>query len=182
MIYTWHSTKNDQKFAKFLSSMRSNTLQTLQTISDIEAGAETFLALNNHGKSLEDLRLCISNDSIPHLALLQGCTALKTLRVEDIHGTTDLEAIENDVFRETIAWLQKCSNLQRLSFSKLQSGAAITGLTNHTGCLQCNIPAAALFADCLACEEVSVELQAKRATVRSWQVDHCGCCIRHLWH
>ncbi|EOA82810.1 uncharacterized protein SETTUDRAFT_22779 [Exserohilum turcica Et28A] len=125
MIYTWMSTDNDQKFAKFLSSMRSNTLQTLQTISDVKAGAETFLALNNHGKSLEDLRLCVSNDSIPHLALLQGCTALKTLRIEDIHGTVDLEATEHDVFLEIISWLQKCSNLQRLSFSKLQSGAAI---------------------------------------------------------
>ncbi|EMD60963.1 hypothetical protein COCSADRAFT_202308 [Bipolaris sorokiniana ND90Pr] len=125
MIYTWRSTNNDQKFAKFLSSMRPNTLQTLQTISDVEAGAETFLALSNHGKSLEDLRLCVTKDSIPHLALLKGCTALKTLRIEDIHGTVDLEATENDVFLETISWLQKCSNLQRLSFSKLQSGAAI---------------------------------------------------------
>ncbi|EUC45020.1 hypothetical protein COCMIDRAFT_96713 [Bipolaris oryzae ATCC 44560] len=125
MIYTWRSTNNDQKFAKFLSSMRPNTLQTLQTISDVEAGAETFLALSNHGKSLEDLRLCVTKDSIPHLALLKGCTALKTLRIEDMHGTVDLEATENDVFLETISWLQKCSNLQRLSFSKLQSGAAI---------------------------------------------------------
>lgn len=125
MIYTWRSTNNDQKFAKFLCSMRPNTLQTLQTISDVEAGAETFLALSNHGKSLEDLRLCVTKDSIPHLALLKGCTALKTLRIEDIHGTVDLEATENDVFLETISWLQKCSNLQRLSFSKLQSGAAI---------------------------------------------------------
>ncbi|USP73843.1 uncharacterized protein yc1106_01117 [Curvularia clavata] len=125
MIYTWHSINNDHKFAKFLSSMRPNTLRTLQTISNVEAGAETFLALNNHGKSLEDLRLSVSNDSILHLALLQGCTALKTLRIEDIHGSIDLEATENDVFRETIAWLQNCSNLQRLSFSKMQSGAAI---------------------------------------------------------
>jgi hypothetical protein len=125
MIYTWQSTDNDHKFAKFLSSMRPNSLQTLQTISDVKAGAETFLALNHHGKSLEDLRLCVSNDSIPHLSLLQGCIALKTLRIEDIHGTVDLDATEHDVFLETIAWLRKCENLQRLSFSKLQSGAAI---------------------------------------------------------
>jgi hypothetical protein len=125
MIYTWMSTDNDHKFAKFLSSMRPDSLQTLQTISDVKAGAETFLALNHHGKSLEDLRLCVSNDSIPHLSLLQGCTALKTLRIEDIHGTVDLDATEHDVFLETIAWLRKCENLQRLSFSKLQSGAAI---------------------------------------------------------
>ncbi|CAN9116534.1 unnamed protein product [Alternaria alternata] len=125
MIYTWVSEDNDHKFAKFLSSMRPNTLQTLQTISDVKAGAETLLALNHHGNSLEDLRLCVSNDSIPHLSLLQGCTALKTLRIEDIHGTVDLEATEHDIFLETTAWLRKCAGLQRLSFSKLQSGAAL---------------------------------------------------------
>jgi hypothetical protein len=125
MIYTWVSEDNDHKFAKFLSSMRPNTLQTLQTISDVKAGAESLLALSHHGKSLEDLRICVSNESIPHLSLLQGCTALKTLRIEDIHGTVDLEATEHDVFLETTAWLRNCSDLQRLSFSKLQSGAAL---------------------------------------------------------
>ncbi|KAH6872942.1 hypothetical protein BKA58DRAFT_383136 [Alternaria rosae] len=125
MIYTWVSEDNDHKFAKFLSSMRPNTLQTLQTISDVKAGAESLLALNHHGNSLEDLRLCVSNESIPHLSLLQGCTALRTLRIEDIHGTVDLEATEHDVFLETTAWLRKCSDLQRLSFSKMQSGAAL---------------------------------------------------------
>ncbi|KAF1947825.1 hypothetical protein EJ02DRAFT_300615, partial [Clathrospora elynae] len=125
MIYTWLSVDNDHKFAKFLASMRPNTLQVLHDISDIKAAAETFFALNHHGKSLEDLRLCVSNDSLPHISLLQGCTALKTLRIQDTHGTVDLEATEHDVFLETIAWLRKCENLQRLSFSKLQSGAAI---------------------------------------------------------
>ncbi|CAO2647817.1 Nn.00g087390.m01.CDS01 [Neocucurbitaria sp. VM-36] len=125
MIYTWRSEDNDHKFSKFLSSMRPNSLKTLQTISDIHAGAETFLALNHHGGSLEDLRLCVSNDSLPHLSLLQGCTALRNLRVEDTHGSVDLETTQNDVFLEMVAWLRKCESLQRLSFSKLQSGAAI---------------------------------------------------------
>ncbi|RAR07443.1 hypothetical protein DDE83_006488 [Stemphylium lycopersici] len=125
MLFTWISTDRDQKFAGFLSSMRPNTLQTLQTISDVGVSAETFRALNNHGQSLEDLRLCLSNEAIPHLSLLKGCTALKTLRIEDNHNTIDLEATEHDVFLEIISWLQKCSDLQRLSFSKLQSGAAI---------------------------------------------------------
>ncbi|KAA8615465.1 hypothetical protein PtrSN002B_001560 [Pyrenophora tritici-repentis] len=125
MIYTWMSVDNDQKFAKFLSSMRPNTLETLQTISDVKAGSKTFAALNNHGESLADLRLCVSTDSIPHLSLLKGCTALKTLRIEDIHGTVDLEATANGVFLETVSWLKNCTDLQRLSFHKLQSGAAI---------------------------------------------------------
>lgn len=125
MIYTWKSDDSDHKFAKFLSSLPPNTLRTLQTLGDIGAAAETFLALNNHGNSLEELRLCVSNDSLPHLSLLQGCTALKTLKVEDIHGSVDLEATQHDTFIETISWLSKCESLQRLSVSKLQSGAAI---------------------------------------------------------
>ncbi|KAF1836250.1 hypothetical protein BDW02DRAFT_546665 [Decorospora gaudefroyi] len=125
MIYTWLSTDSDHKFANFLSSMRPDSLQTLQTISHVKAGAETFRALNHHSKSLEDLRLCVSNESIPQMSLLRGCTALRTLRMEDVHGQVDLEATEHDVFLETVAWLQNCENLERLSFSKLQSGAAI---------------------------------------------------------
>ncbi|KAH3917938.1 hypothetical protein HBI56_178390 [Parastagonospora nodorum] len=125
MIYTWSSETSDHKFAKFLGALRPNSLKQLHTISDIRAGAETFLALNQHGESLEDLKLCISNDSAPFLNLLAGCTALKYLRIEDYHGQVDLEATQNDVFLEVIAWLRKCQHLQHLIFPKLQSGAAL---------------------------------------------------------
>jgi Leucine-rich repeat (LRR) protein len=119
------SEDRDHKFSKFIASMRANTLKSLQTIRDIGAGAETFLSLNHHGESLEDLRICVSNDTLPHISLLQGCRALTALRVEDVHGTVDLEATQHDVFVETIAWLRNCHNLKSLSFSKFQSGAAI---------------------------------------------------------
>jgi hypothetical protein len=125
MIYTWMSENSDHKFAKFLGTIRPNSLKQLHTISDIRAGAETFLALNQHGESLEDLRLCISNDSAAFLNLLGGCTSLKYLRIEDYHGQVDLEATQQGVYLEVVAWLRKCKNLQQLVFPKLQSGAAI---------------------------------------------------------
>lgn len=125
MIYNWTSDDSDHKFAKFLGSIRPNSLRQLHTIRDTKAGAEAFLALNQHGESLEDLKLCISNDSAPFLNLLAGCTALKYLRIEDYHGQIDLEATQNDVFLEVIAWLKKCTGLQELAFPRLQSGAAI---------------------------------------------------------
>jgi hypothetical protein len=125
MIYTWTSENSDQKFANFLKALRPNSLRQLHTISDIGAGAQTFLALNEHGESLEDLRLCISNNSAPSLGLLGGCTSLKYLRIEDYVGQVDLEATQNDVFLEVITWLRKCTNLQHLVFPRLQSGAAI---------------------------------------------------------
>lgn len=128
MIYTWSpqdSQERDHKFSRFISALRPNTLQLLHTMNDIGAATEAFLALNLHGKSLEDLSLFVTNESLPQLSLLQECVALRALRIEDTHGAIDLETTQNDVFLETTSWLRKCHNLQRLGFTKLQSGAAI---------------------------------------------------------
>lgn len=115
----------DHKFAEFLSSMRANSLKSLQTMHDIGADAETFLALSHHGGSLEDLGMYTSNESLSHLNMLQGCTTLRQLRIEDTHGTVDLQATQNDVYLETIAWLRKCKSLRNIRLSNLYSGAAI---------------------------------------------------------
>ncbi|KAJ4382364.1 hypothetical protein N0V86_002699 [Didymella sp. IMI 355093] len=130
MIYTWSqedllSDHRDHKFAQFLSSMRADSLKSLQTMHDIGADAEAFLALSHHGGSLEDLGMYTSNESLSHLNMLQGCTALKQLRIEDTHGVVDLQATQNDVFLETIAWLSKCKSLKSIRFSNCASGAAL---------------------------------------------------------
>ncbi|KAF2633936.1 hypothetical protein BU25DRAFT_453642 [Macroventuria anomochaeta] len=130
MIYTWSladllSDDRDHRFAEFLSSMRANSLKSLQTMHDIGADAETFLALSHHGDSLEDLGMYTSNESLSHLSMLQGCTALRQLRIEDTHGVVDLEATQNDVFLDTIAWLGKCKDLRSIRFSNFASGAAV---------------------------------------------------------
>jgi hypothetical protein len=125
MIYAWRSEISDHKFAKFLGALSPSSLKQLNTINDIRAAAETFLALNQHGKSLEDLKLCISPESAPFLGLLEGCTALKYLRIEDYHGQINLEGTQHDVFLEVVAWLKRCKNLQQLVFPNFQSGAAI---------------------------------------------------------
>jgi len=105
--------------------MKPNSLRVIHTISDVGAAAETFLALNGHGESLTELRICISNDSMPHLSLLAGCTSLEALRIEDEHGTIVLEDTQNDVFLETIDWLRKCEKLERLSFVQVLSASAL---------------------------------------------------------
>lgn len=130
MIYTWGLDDllidhRDHKFAQFLSSMRADSLKSLQTMHDIGADAETFLALSHHGGSLEDLGMYTSNESLSHLSMLQGCTALRQLRIEDTHGVVDLQATQNDVFLETIAWLSKCKSLRSIRFSNFASGAAL---------------------------------------------------------
>lgn len=115
----------DHKFAQFISTIRPNSLNAIYNINDIGAAAETFLALNAHSTSLKELRLCVSNDSIPRLSLLGGCTALEALRIEDVHGTITLEETQNDVFLETIDWLRKCEGLKRLSFTRFLSASAL---------------------------------------------------------
>ncbi|KAF2799945.1 hypothetical protein K505DRAFT_404299 [Melanomma pulvis-pyrius CBS 109.77] len=126
-IFTWSAQDcdRDHMFSKFIGTIRPQSLRMIETIRDIGTGAETFLALNNHSESLKDLRLCVSDDTLPHLSLLQGCTALEALRIEDSNGMINLEKTQNDVFLEMIDWLRKCSNLRRLSFTKLLSAACI---------------------------------------------------------
>jgi hypothetical protein len=105
--------------------MRPNSLKAIQTISDIGAAAETFLALNSHTASLTDLRISVSNDSMPHLSLLAGCTSLESLHIRDTQGAIILEETQNDVFLETVQWLRNCKNLERLSFAQVLSASAL---------------------------------------------------------
>lgn len=70
-------------------------------------------------------RICVSDESLPHLSLLSGCTALEEVRIEDVHGRTVLEDTQNDVFLETINWLKSCERLHRLSFVGLLSAATL---------------------------------------------------------
>jgi hypothetical protein len=125
MIFTWYGQDRDHKFSQFLSTLRPNSLRTIHTISDIGAAAESFLALNTHSASLKNMYICISNDSIPHLPLLSGCTALEALRIEDVHGSILLQETQNDVLLETIDWLRKCENLQSITITKFLSAAAL---------------------------------------------------------
>lgn len=125
MIYTWRSEETDRLFSNFLSSMRPHSLKTLHAISDIQAGPKTFLALNHHGKSLEDLQLSVIPESIPYISLLQDCTALKNLGIDDLLSADDLKTTHNDAFLETIAWLLKCKSLRCLDFSNCQSGVSL---------------------------------------------------------
>ncbi|KAF2016299.1 hypothetical protein BU24DRAFT_422638 [Aaosphaeria arxii CBS 175.79] len=124
-IFGWAAQERDHKLSTFLSALRPQSLRSLETIRDIGVGAETFLALSTHSKSLKELELCISEDALPHLSLLQGCTALENLRIEDTLGTTNLEKTQNDVFLDMVSWLRNCSNIRRISFSRLQSASAI---------------------------------------------------------
>jgi len=57
--------------------------------------------------------------------LLQGCTALESLDLKDAQGLINLEATENDIFLEVVAWLGKCERLRDLHLKDFVSGPAI---------------------------------------------------------
>ncbi|KAF2661250.1 hypothetical protein K491DRAFT_562751, partial [Lophiostoma macrostomum CBS 122681] len=124
-IYTWSAPDRDHKLSKFVGAVRPQSLRMIETIRDIGASAETFLALNAHSETLKELKLCVNDDSIKHLSLLRGCTALDALRVEDVQGMTNIEETQNDVFLEMIDWLRNCEGLQALSFTKFPSAPAL---------------------------------------------------------
>jgi hypothetical protein len=91
--------------------------------SSHDAGPETFLSLNNHHASLKHLTLgTLKVPALKSLSLLKGCTAIESLDLEDAYGTIDLEAIENDTFLETIAWLTSCKNLKSISLTNFVNG------------------------------------------------------------
>lgn len=118
--------KRDVDFADFLRNLRPHSLRMLETLRYIGVLSETFAALNCHSESLKDLRLCVGRESLADLSLLQGCTALEALRIEDEDTSNiDLEQTHNDTFTEITAWLSKCENLRVISFSGVRSAPAL---------------------------------------------------------
>lgn len=115
----------DHKLATIFGALPEQTLTAFTVYSRIDWGAESSLALNTHGKSLKHLELQLTNDALPHIGFLKGCTALESLKLTDIYRTMDLEKTQNDVFLEVIAWLTQSRKLNSLTLSGMISGAAI---------------------------------------------------------
>ncbi|MCJ1384158.1 hypothetical protein MMC17_007274 [Xylographa soralifera] len=125
-FYTWTAPDTDPLFAAFLQDLRPQSLESLEIISYSDIGAETFLALNCHSKSLLDLKLDnIKPEAMPALSMLKDCTALNSLSLAETIGSTDLEHTQNDIFLEVIGWLRDCKNLQTITFHKFLSGPAV---------------------------------------------------------
>ena len=116
----------DSQLAKFLNDIRPQSLESLEIFSYSDIGAEAFLALNYHSKSMTELKLnSIKPEAMPFLSLIKDCTTLTTLLLAETTGTTDLERVHNDVFLEIIAWLRECKGLQSITFRNFMSGPAI---------------------------------------------------------
>lgn len=125
-FYEWSNPEADPLFATFLQELRPQSLEALEIFSYSNIGAETFLALNCHSASLQELKLNnIRPEAMGALSMLKGCTAMTSLLLTETTGRTDLEATEHDTFLEVIAWLRECTKLKSITFQKFLSGPAI---------------------------------------------------------
>lgn len=125
-FYEWSDPQADSLFASFLQDLRPQSLEALEVFSYSNIGAETFLALDCHNTTLQELKLNnIKPEAMGALSMLKGCTALTSLLLTETTGSTDIESTEHDKFLELIAWLRECTQLRNITFRSFRSGPAI---------------------------------------------------------
>ena len=104
---------SDHSFAAFLSELSSQSLQSLNNSSSSRFGPKSLQALSCHGESLVDLKLHrLLRDVTVRLSLLKGCTNLVSLSLAESLGETLHNVTPSACFREIVAWLEECKNLQ----------------------------------------------------------------------
>ena len=112
--------------AQFFSGLRPNSLESFEVFSRSNISVQAFLALNNHGRSLVELKLPgLNAEAVESISMLKGCTALRVLHLEDTLGHVNLEDTQNDVFLEVNEWLRQCKDLKDIQFRRFQSGPAL---------------------------------------------------------
>ena len=125
-IHHWVESDADETFATFVTGLRPNSLQYFEMISISKIASLSFTALNQHAKSLVELRLGdLHDDAILALGRLKECTALRILVLGDNVGSLQLAETQNDVYLEIAEWLSACSYLRDLTLKKFYDGPLI---------------------------------------------------------
>ncbi|KAK3709835.1 hypothetical protein LTR37_010663 [Vermiconidia calcicola] len=120
-IFRSSGSEADHNLATFIGGMPENRLVYFESVGDCGIATETCLALNSHGKSLQELKLALSEQGILALGLLQQCTAVTKLSIGAERTGIDLKATQNDVYLEVVEWLKNCVNLKNVSFHNMPS-------------------------------------------------------------
>ncbi|KAI4858874.1 hypothetical protein F4820DRAFT_441459 [Hypoxylon rubiginosum] len=115
--YYYHSSNADEDLAAFFQTLRPNSLQSFEIISQNGIGEQALTALNAHATSLRSLILgSLPPQGIMALSSLASCTALEVLSIEnDAHNLRSMADME-EVLREVSAWISSCKSLRHLSF------------------------------------------------------------------
>lgn len=120
-LYTCSNADSDHQLAAFIGGLQENTLTSFENNSYCGIGSETCLALNQHGKSLTELKLSLEEEGMLALGVLGDCTALTILEVTALRQSVDLRATQNDVFLQIVEWLKHCSLLRSIGFENVVS-------------------------------------------------------------
>jgi len=124
-VHDWINEDADTVFAKFLTELNPDTLQSLNFISFNNISRQSFEALGRH-TTLKELKLSnLSKDAIESLNGLKNCTQIEVLSLEDSMNFVRLEERHNDVFNEVIEWLSSCTKLREISIKGFFDGPAI---------------------------------------------------------
>lgn len=115
----------DKKLASICSALPDNTLKTFTTFSRTYFGPETCLALNKHGASLKVLELQLDNADTSLLEMLEGCTALESLKLTGPGRAINLNSSDPEAISRITPWLLSCHNLHMLTVHGFTSGAAL---------------------------------------------------------
>lgn len=116
-VYTCTDSDSDHQLAAFIGGLQGNTLRSFENNSTCGIGPETCLALNQHGKSLTELKLGLEEEGMLSLGLLKDCTTVETLEITALRQSVDLKATQHDVYLEITEWLKLCDKLRNISFS-----------------------------------------------------------------
>lgn len=116
----------DENVASFLQILRPNTLQCFEVISYNNVGERTLTALNAHAASLKTLTLgTLPGAVLGSLNVLSSCTALESLDLESQrYDPFDFAGNEN-ILKETIAWIGACKKLQKLTLTNIRDALLI---------------------------------------------------------
>ena len=120
-IYNMRSPSADDALAHFIKDMQPDQLKYFENISDCGISTKTCEALNRHGQSLHTLKLALSGDGVPAIALLQRCTDLRTLSIACDIATPDLKTTQHDIFVQIQEWLKRCKALKDVTFGNILS-------------------------------------------------------------
>ncbi|XXH04564.1 hypothetical protein Hte_010981 [Hypoxylon texense] len=118
----YYCSNADEDLAAFFQTLRPNSLQSFEVISQNGIGEQALTALNAHATSLRSLILgSLPPQGMTALNSLASCTALEVLSIEnDVHNLRVMSDMEG-VLKEVSAWISSCKSLRHLSFNHFLS-------------------------------------------------------------
>ncbi|KAI1777989.1 hypothetical protein F4818DRAFT_456953 [Hypoxylon cercidicola] len=112
------SSSADEDLAAFFQTLRPNSLQSFEVISQNGIGEQALTALTTHATSLRSLILgSLPPAGMTALNSLASCTSLEKLSIEnDPHNLRIMTGMDG-LLNEISAWISSCKSLRDLSFN-----------------------------------------------------------------